>query len=173
VADEGIVVGKRPVERRRALAPGISIEKRESGGADDRRVERISGETDERGARLLFPLASRRDDRPVVRLPGLAVPFLDVLFYPPERLVAVAPRLTARVGDPDRAREVGAGNTDAVIGPPVDDHVRALRHMALDAQVPVARLPLENTFVKVVIVAVVHVGLVTARAELVPFLEEL
>jgi hypothetical protein len=57
--------------------------------------------------------------------------------------------------------------------PPVDDHVRLLGHVALDTQVPVARLAVDLALVEVVVVAVIDLRLVALGAQVVLRLDQL
>lgn len=66
--------------------------------------------------------------------------------------------------------QVGAGDTDAVVGSPVDHHVGALRHVAVDAEPPRARFALVFLLVEVVTLCVVDIGLVTLQAEVISLL---
>ena len=100
-----------------------------------------------------------------MRAPGLAVPAAVRLQDPGQRLVVVAPRLAAGVRRADVGGEVRPGAAEAVVRPPVDDHVGLLGHVALDAQRPVRWPAVNYLLVEVVVGRVVDLALVALQAE--------
>ncbi len=168
VTDQRLLVLQRTVEGRGAGVPRVGGQQGEGGGADDRRVERVAGQSSQ--VRLGRPVGAAPGGQhgPVVRLPRLAVPVLVVSRVPFVGLVVVAAALRAGVGDADREGEVGARYPQAVVGAPVDDHVGLFRHVALHAQHRLARLAVDDLLVEVMVVAVVGVGQVALGAQIVP-----
>ena len=88
------------------------------------------------------PARAAAQRRPVVRLARLAVPLARRRRPTTAAACRRGSRWCRRWGCRVGAVEVGPRHPEAVVGPPVDDHVGLLRHVALDAEGPVAGLAL-------------------------------
>ena len=82
----------------------------------------------------------------------------------------MAPTLAARVRYANFLGQVGTRDANTVIGSPIHDHERLLRHVALDAKRPIARLAFHLLLVKVVLVRVVRGAEMTLQAQVIAFL---